>query len=88
MYLLVRVRLNAAKPPRTNQQVAGLGEALRCAGHAVDQLSVLAGKGVEQSQVLFEDVIVDWHRAVLAVKAALQKRLEVRGLLAWCWVVC
>lgn len=58
--------------------MAGLGEALRCAGHAVDQLSVLVGKGVEQSQLLFEDVMVDWHRAVVAAKAALQKRLEVR----------
>lgn len=60
------------------KQVAGLGEALRCAGHAIDQLSVLAGKGVEQSQNLLEDAIVDWSRAVLSTKAALEKRQEVR----------
>lgn len=58
-------------------KVAGLGEALRCAGHAIDALSVVAGKGVEQSQLLFEDAVTDWHRAVLAAKAALQKRQEV-----------
>lgn len=59
-------------------QVAGLGEALRCAGHAVDGLSVVAGKGVEQSQLLLEDAVVDWHRAVLSTKAALHKRQEAR----------
>ena len=59
-------------------EVAGLGEALRCAGHAIDGLSVVAGKGVEQTQTLFADVVSDWHRAVLAAKAALQKRQEVR----------
>lgn len=69
--------------------MAGLGEALRCAGHAIDGLSVVAGKGVEQTQVLLEEAVVDWHRAVLSAKAALQKRAEVRApcglIVKACW---
>lgn len=56
-----------------------LQEGLNHIGHCSDQLSLLAAEHAEQEALHFEEPIFDYIRLVGAVKAALQKRNEVRG---------
>lgn len=55
-----------------------LQEGLSYIGHCSDQLSILAAEHAEREALNFEQPIYDYIRLVGAVKAALQKRNDVR----------
>ncbi|DBA00233.1 TPA: hypothetical protein N0F65_007877 [Lagenidium giganteum] len=56
-----------------------LQEGLTCIGQCADKLAVLAAEHAEKEALHFEEPIFDYIRLVGAVKAALQKRNEVRA---------
>ncbi|KAE9328769.1 hypothetical protein PF008_g16103 [Phytophthora fragariae] len=61
-----------------SEENASLQEGLSHIGHCSDQLSILAAEHAEREALHFEEPIFDYIRLVGAVKAALQKRNEVR----------
>ncbi|CAI5719076.1 unnamed protein product [Hyaloperonospora brassicae] len=61
-----------------SEENASLQEGLSHIGHCSDQLSTLAAEHAEREALHFEEPIFDYIRLVGAVKAALQKRHEVR----------
>ncbi|CAH0482791.1 unnamed protein product [Peronospora belbahrii] len=61
-----------------SEENPSLQEGLSHIGHCSDQLSILAAEHAEREALHFEEPIFDYIRLVGAVKAALQKRNEVR----------
>ncbi|GMF41352.1 unnamed protein product [Phytophthora fragariaefolia] len=61
-----------------SEENPSLQEGLSHIGHTSDQLSILAAEHAEREALHFEEPIFDYIRLVGAVKAALQKRNEVR----------
>lgn len=59
-------------------EAGGLGEALRCTGHALDSFSVLENAAVDKDGLHLEEPLVEWSRTVGAAKAALLRRGEVK----------
>ncbi|KAG3100634.1 hypothetical protein PI124_g10431 [Phytophthora idaei] len=61
-----------------SEENPSLQEGLNHIGHCSDKLSILAAEHAEREALHFEEPIFDYIRLVGAVKAALQKRNEVR----------
>ncbi|CAH0490579.1 unnamed protein product [Peronospora farinosa] len=61
-----------------SEENVSLQEGLSHIGQCADQLSILAAEHAEREALHFEEPIFDYIRLVGAVKAALQKRNEVR----------